>query len=92
MTEILPAEKAKVQGAVGAKIKASTDLTMGADGYSDRAGHSVYQCTAIFNDRTVEMLSVDNVSDESHTGQWVAGEYHNYVLPVSPDAWLLPGF
>jgi hypothetical protein len=75
---LLQWEHAAVTSAIDQKIENATDLTVGTDVWTDNAGHAVAGTTAIFIDRSVEMLSTDDISLDSHTGEFIAGTYPHH--------------
>jgi hypothetical protein len=80
-TTLLQREYALVKYQISQKIERSQALTISTDGWTNSAGLSVYGTSVIFNDRTVELLDVADLSGPSHTGEFIAGEILEGSVP-----------
>lgn len=72
-TTMLQDDYAYVITSIREKVAAATNITVNLDGWSDNTGHSVYACNVIFSDRTMAQFAVEDFSDDSHTGAFIAG-------------------
>ena len=76
-TTLLLREFMCVKAEIQEKLKGQQNITVNLDGWTDNRGHSVYTCNIVFPDRQIAQWACEDVSAESHTGEFLRGDGHN---------------
>ena len=68
---LLPAEFAHCRQRLHEQLQQETDLTVMADGWTDRAKRAILGLLAVFPDGRKALLRALDHSKEDHTGAWL---------------------
>jgi hypothetical protein len=68
-------EQARAKQALQERTLAPENLTVSVDGWTDQAKHSVYACTLSFPDGTTALFDAVDLSEETHSGKNLAGQF-----------------
>ena len=58
------------------KLEGQQNITVNIDGWTDNQGHSVYTCNIVFSDRQIAQWACEDLSADSHTGEYLKGTVH----------------
>ena len=68
-----------VKAEIMEKLKGEQNITVNLDGWTDNQGHSIYTCNIVFSDRQIAQWACEDVSSESHTGEYLRGILHKVI-------------
>ena len=80
-TTLLLQESMSVKADILEKLKEQQNITVNLDGWMDNQGHSVYTCNIVFPDRQIAQWACEDLSADSHTGEYLRGNIHDVHLP-----------
>ena len=81
-TTLLVQEGMCVKAEILEKLKEQQNITVNLDGWTDNQGHSVYTCNIVFPDRQIAQWACEDLSADSHTGEYLRGNIHEAYLPL----------
>ena len=70
-----------VKAEILAKLEGQQNITVNLDGWTDNQGHSVYTCNIVFSDRQIAQWACEDLSADSHTGEYLRGNFREAQFP-----------
>ena len=72
-TTLLLREFMCVKAEIQEELRGQQNITENLDSWTDNRGHSVYTSNIVFPDRQIAQWACEDVSPESHTGEFLRG-------------------